>query len=322
MSRWITKDDWVETQEKILHRGWKYMLSKIHPNAQSRVKSTFDDEQLETANWWIIPEIKERWNEIISGQKQLHYEDYIIEKYLNHLTEGHLFSPGCGNGNHEIHFAKSGKFKEVLAIDLAEKLIQGANQKASALQLNQLQFKVASIEQITLEKDHFDMVLFHSSLHHFEQVETLLLEKIIPSLKRNGLIVIHEYVGPNRLQWKKAELLVMNQLLKEIPSVFRRRKNSGKIKQRITGPGVLRMWLTDPSEAVDSASILPALRKHMKVLEEKALGGNILMPLLKDISHHFLSQDSKELLQYLIAQEDLFLQHHESLLMFGVYQKP
>jgi len=50
------------------------------------------------------------------------------------------------------------------------------------------------------------------------------------------------------------------------------------------------MFLVDPSEAVDSESILPSLHENFKVLEEKKIGGDILLILLKDIAHNFLDE--------------------------------
>ncbi len=81
------------------------------------------------------------------------------------------------------------------------------------------------------------------------------------------------------------------------------------------------MWLGDPSEAVDAESILPSLHGHFKILEEKKIGGNILMPLLKDISPHFLKEEAKPYLYRLFEIEDRYLINNNSLLTFGVYQK-
>ncbi|MCH7535984.1 MAG: hypothetical protein IH948_09660 [Bacteroidetes bacterium] len=47
------------------------------------------------------------------------------------------------------------------------------------------------------------------------------------------------------------------------------------------------MYLSDPSEAVNSENILPEIRRRFKIIEEKPYGGNILHLVLKDISHNF-----------------------------------
>ena len=87
-------------------------------------------------------------------------------------------------------------------------------------------------------------------------------------------------------------------------------------------PGLLRMKLVDPSEAIDSSSILPAIQKHFNVVEERKVGWDILHILLKDIAHNFLNTDdeTRHLLSYLFDQEDEYLkQTGRSDAVFGVY---
>jgi hypothetical protein len=130
-------------------------------------------------------------------------------------------------------------------------------------------------------------------------------------------------VGPNRLQWTPTQLTAANQLLRQLPAAYRRRYMARQLKTRISGPGRLRMLVADPSEAVESEAILPAIHHRFTVLEEKSLGGNLLTLVLKDIAHHFLPEDAatQALLHQLFAAEDDFLQRYPSDLLFGVYQK-
>lgn len=84
------------------------------------------------------------------------------------------------------------------------------------------------------------------------------------------------------------------------------------------------MKLSDPSEAAEAERIYPLLRKHYQTLEESTVGGNILMPLFKDIAHNFLEEDeeTRQWLTWLFRAEDEFLARtsERSLLFFGVYQ--
>jgi hypothetical protein len=91
-------------------------------------------------------------------------------------------------------------------------------------------------------------------------------------------------------------------------------------KTRCYRLGKLRMIISDPSECVDSASILPVLRSEFKELECKNLGGNILMPVLKHIAHHFVKDNNHELIE-LAKKEDEYLTNHASDLVFAIYQK-
>ena len=96
------------------------------------------------------------------------------------------------------------------------------------------------------------------------------------------------------------------------------------LKKKVYKPGILRMLLVDPSEAIDSEAIVPSLKSKFKILEQTDLGWNILHILLKGISHNFLNEEpeTKALIKNLLEEEDLFVkQESHSDAIFGVYQK-
>ena len=83
------------------------------------------------------------------------------------------------------------------------------------------------------------------------------------------------------------------------------------------------MILADPSECVESENILPAVHKNFITLEEKGIGGNLLMFLFKDIAHHFISEkpEIKHMVDQVFEKEDDYLKTEKSDFVFGVYQK-
>ena len=72
-----------------------------------------------------------------------------------------------------------------------------------------------------------------------------------------------------------------------------------------------------------SEHILPAIHRHFEVVEEKGYGGNLLMPVLKDISQHFVQPDEgqQKILNRLFAYEDAYLKNNPSDFVFGIYKK-
>ena len=125
------------------------------------------------------------------------------------------------------------------------------------------------------------------------------------------------------MQFPKHQIDAINNAIQSIPEVYRQRFRTSITKSKVSGPGSLRMIIADPSECVESESILPILRNKMNVLEERPYGGNVLMYALKDISHHFIKMDpNKEaVLKNLFALEDAYLNQHPSDFVFGVYKK-
>lgn len=139
------------------------------------------------------------------------------------------------------------------------------------------------------------------------------------------MLVINEYVGPNKMQFYPEQLEKINHLLNQVvPEKFRIRRHTNGIKNKVFSNGKIRMMLADPSEALQSETILPALHNHFEIVEEKPLGGNILHLLLKDIAHHFLLCDDEKMgiLKMLFDAEDAFVgKEGRSDFVFGIYIK-
>lgn len=323
MKRLLTRDDFIETYAKLHQRGWRFIASKFSTDPLRRTGSAFNDTQIEAANWWIIPAIRRRWNLLATGDPDTCYEDYVVEKYLKGRENLQMLSLGCGIGSHERRFATHPVFGKIVAYDIADHLTTEANRLAKEAGLSNIEFRVADVNRMDFGKEDFDVVLFHSSLHHFKNLRELIGEKVKNTLKPGGLFVFVEYVGPDRLLWTSEQLKAVNFQLQKIPATYRRRLKTNLLKTQVTGPGLLRMWLADPSEAVESSQILPITHAHFEIVEEKALGGNLLMLLYKDIAHHFLTEtpEISAILRQTFEAEDAFLKIHPSDMIFGVYRK-
>ncbi|MCB9246041.1 MAG: class I SAM-dependent methyltransferase [Flavobacteriales bacterium] len=306
---------------KLYEKGPANLISRLNPDPRSRTKAAFD-RGLVSSNWWIIPAVKERWNSKISGDPNICYEDHLLSTHFSGCKDLSLLSIGCGNGTHEIRLANSGVFSRVLGLDLAGGLIDRANERTRELGLTNCSFEVRDITK-TPPKGTYDVILFHSSLHHFEPIRDFLLSRIAPILHQGGFLVVNEYAGPNRLQWRNEQIRACNELLRAIPKAYRKTAIPFYYKSRVRRPGIYRMKLSDPSEAPDSESILPVLRELFEEVEYKPYGGNLLHLLLKDIAHNFTKSDveTRRLLEELFRAEDAFLeQFGHSDFFYGVYR--
>ena len=106
--------------------------------------------------------------------------------------------------------------------------------------------------------------------------------------------MINEYVGPDKLQFPDKQIKVINQGIQLIDKKYRKRSGTSIYKNKFYGSGLLRMYVADPSECVESSQILPSIRKHFTILEEKPIGGNILMGVFKDIAYNFIEIDDEK----------------------------
>ncbi len=319
----ITLDDLLDLYLKGVQRGGAFLLSKLTFSKKARTLSAFNQESIQTSNWWMVPAVRRRWNALITGNPDLPYETYVVQRYFQERTGLRLLSLGSGNCSRELKIAQYDQFTEVLCVDIAENRLQEAETAARAANLHNIHFLCANVEEYDFPQEYFDVVLFNFSLHHFYNVDELLQKKVKKCLKNDGFVIINEYVGPNRLQFSQAQIKAINEALQLIDKPWRRRWKTRLTKNRYYGSGILRMIIADPSECVDSANILPALHRYFEVVEERPYGGNILMLALKDIAHHFVHPDARQqtILEALFQYEDEYLLGQASDLVFGIYQK-
>ncbi|MGB4847094.1 MAG: class I SAM-dependent methyltransferase [Saprospiraceae bacterium] len=320
---YISVGDLIDLFYKLKQKGFSELLSKFHFSDQTRTIVKWNSTA-STSDFWEIPEVRSRWNEKCTGNDKLEYEDYVVSKYFSKSEGLKMLSVGCGSGARERKFAKYSNFDLIEGIDIASKQVDEARRSASELNLNNIKYVAGEFTTHAFEHGAYDVILFNSSLHHFKDIDHLLKNNVFPLLKDGGYLIVFEYVGPRRLQWTKAQLSFANKLLSALPDKFKTRFDNKSIKRHIYRPGLLRMILVDPSEAIDSDSIIPSLHKHFKIIEERKVGWDITHLLFKDIAHNFLNKDeeTKMLLTYIFNKEDEYLSmtgHSDAI--FGVYQK-
>ncbi len=320
--RLITLDDIIETYTKFRQRGLPFITSKLNLHSIKRTKSAFNELNIQSANWWIIPKVQQRWNKLITGDENLEYEDFVMKKFLADSKGLKMLSLGSGICSHELKFASYNNFKEIICIDINEVLFDSAKQIATKHNLNNIHFKIQNLYEYEFPENYFDIVFFHASLHHFKNIEELVGHKIKKTLKTNGKLIINEFVGPNRLQFPKEQIVAANNALKIIPKPYRKRFKLNLYKNRIYGSGIIRMILADPSECVESAQIMPSIHKNYRTIYEAPYGGNLLANVLKDLSDHFLelNAEKEKTLDILFEFEDEYLKKHSSDFIFGVYE--
>lgn len=319
----FTTDDIRDIYIKGRQRGLQFLLSKFNPSALERTRSAFDETAIDASNWWIIPRIREHWNECITGSRTQNYRQWLIHDFLKGRTGLKALSIGCGTATHELELAQSAVFESIRCVDLAQNRLNEAERKAANLGLSNIVTECVNVYEAQWPIESFDLVLFNSSLHHFKNVFEFLKTRIQPMIKKKGWMVIHEYVGPDRLQLPNEQIKAINKGLQSIPKAYRQIYQTGMYKNTFSGSGWFRVYLADPSECVDSSSIMPSVHQLFQTVYERPYGGNLLMHIFKDIAHHFIhpTQEKKELLELLIQMELEYLQHHTSDFYFGVYQK-
>jgi ubiquinone/menaquinone biosynthesis C-methylase UbiE len=318
---YISVGDFWDVYHKIGERGLYYLISKMKLLPKARIESKWNS-YTSTSDFWLIPAIQQSWNKMISGDPEMLYEDYVVQKYLSKKQNLKLLSVGCGEGFHDRNFAKYDCFSQIDGLDISPVSIKNAVKLAAESNLN-INYFQGDFKKIKLDTNSYDVILFSSSLHHFKDVDATLKEYVKPILKKGGILVVYEFSGPDRLQWTQGQLDKANELLRNLPKKFRLLYDKASIKRKVYRPGLVRMLLVDPSEAVDSEAIVPSLNKYFQVLEQTNLGWNILHILLKGIAQNFINEEeeTKKIINFLIDEEANFVRiQSKSDAVFGVYQ--
>ncbi|MFN8826567.1 MAG: class I SAM-dependent methyltransferase [Planctomycetota bacterium] len=192
--------------------------------------------------WWSIPAVQRRWSRLVTGDPGLDHYQWIADR---HLQRGGLcaLSVGCGEGARELRWARTGRFRRVLGIDLSPYAIASARRAAAAAGLaDVVQFEVGDLADPRVGGDAaFDVVIGEHSIHHLSPLRAVL-QSLRQRLVPGGLVLVDEFVGPTKFQGTDAQLGWINRLLPQLPERLRVRQD-GSTKRRDTSSTTMqRRW--------------------------------------------------------------------------------
>ena len=273
------------------------------------VEAYWSADAEETASWyWMAhPMVQTRLNLLASGDPEVdvygHFAQILTQRGVA-LPIGRAVSLGCGFGGLERDLATRGIIREIDAYDIAPGAIAEAQRLAQEGGFTGLRYHVADLETEPVEREAVDVVFAHQSVHHVKLLDELFAS-VSAMLKPGGLFHLHEFVGPIRFQWTDAQIAAVNRFLEGLPPRLRLTP-SGKPRRLQERPTIAAMLAADPSEAIRSSDIVPVLRRHFDIVEDRALGGALLHLGLADIGQNFdpASPDDSAILEAFFAAED------------------
>jgi len=262
------------------------------------------------------------YNNLVSGDPNRHYLGYFKDVYLPDRPIN-IASFGSGGGHLEQTLIEFGyNYNNIDGYELNPQLVETCNANAKKLGVHGLKYFVQDLNKPSLPKDKYDLGVFFHSLHHVESLE-VCLKAVKESLVEDGLLLVVDFVGPNRHQWTQTQVSFAQALLDSLPDKYR---YMGKgIKSTISRPTIEEIIASDPSEAPCSEEILDTLDNVFTKVEVKPLGGTVLQLLFDGIAQNFdesdpnvveLIQKLQELEHYLILNSFITTDY-----VFGVYSR-
>ena len=301
----INRPDAVRLYRKLRRGQVAQIVGKVRAPGPDRVLARWSapGHAAGQVQWDEIPAVRRRWHTFGGGQTS--FAEHVTGRWLTGGPGLRALSLGCGAGDREIGWVRLGVFAHITGVDISPDQTERATRQAKEAGLDDaLSFHVADARHALREAEaQYDVVLALNSLHHFSHLgETMRL--IARALRPGGLLILDEYVGPSRFQWASAQMRAADALLAALPRQQRVQRD-GRVKRRVIRPSRLSMRLDDPSEAVESSDLMPALHRHFTVMEEHPCG-SILHLALHGIAHNFLSEDpgTTQVMQQCLAAEE------------------
>jgi SAM-dependent methyltransferase len=144
-----------------------------------------------------------------------------------------------------------------------------------------------------------NFVYWRGALHHMLDTEQAIVwsrESLVPG----GTFYMNDFVGPTRFQWPDEMLEAANRVRRLLPDWM-----LGDKPRKLPRPHPDRLAAIDPTEAADSASILPAVRRYFPDAEVRPLGGVVYHLALKGVLENF-GTEGDALLDALLLIDELY----------------
>ena len=243
---------------------------------------------LERRTWTGLPAIHANHNYLVSGSREVHWIDWLRDRYFPGGEVGDVLSLGCGNGHVDRLFAQHGfVMRSLCGLDISPAATDRARELADNVGLApSVRYAAVDLNRTTLPARAYDLIYFYQSLHHIEALENVL-DGCRKALRPGGRLLVNEYVGPSRFQWTPEQARLANQQLATLPEPLRQNVSAGGLKVTIHRPTVAEMIATDSSEAVRSAEIEPALRERFDVKAQWNWGGTVNVLVFQEIAGNF-----------------------------------
>ena len=261
--------------------------------------------------WELLPTVSQYQYRCMTGDESVDYFSYSMNYVKEHIGNKNLraLSIGCMEGNigPEITVFETGMFGRIEVMDIAQGLLKKQSKIASEKGLNAIEYIKQDLNCVELEKNVYDFIWAVGTIHHIENLE-LFFEQVQNALKDNGIFMMREYIGPNRINHTEEQLSIVNEILSILPEKYKKTPD-GLIKNIMEATDVVALIKHDPSEAVRSEDIMQILNHKLEIVKLAYTGGTILQPLLSNIASNFeKDQEGDLVLKLLILLEKTLIE--------------
>jgi len=190
--------------------------------------------------------------DIIRGE----FRRFIINKALE-KKGGDVLEIGCGTGWLSLELARAGM--HVKGVDLSEKRIAIAQRYLEQLKKKEnikgdIDYIACPIQEVLFKESVFDLVVCWDSLHHIQNIESIM-RKTTRWLKPDGQLIVFEYIGLRFLN----KIIIM--IIYALP-IISKTGLFKKIRSKITNDTSTHKA---PLEGITGLEMLRAVKRFLEV---------------------------------------------------------
>lgn len=280
-------------------------MTKSSRTADDRIARHWDrrtTEKLpERRAWWQSRAVRCHINRQVSGEPYLGTGEGLVMMFRQRLSGRVLrngVSIGAGLGNKEMRFLSLGMVERFDLFELSTVRIAKGREIAERLGLSERVTFHQADGFSAVGPESVELVHWNNSLHHMLDVRQAVAwsERV---LSPGGFFFLDDFVGPDRFQWSDRALAVATGVRSLLPRRYLRRADAGAddrlAPREVVRPSARRVARDDPSEAADSAAILPAVAEVFPQAEVLPTGGLVYHVALANLLHNFDEGDTDDL---------------------------
>ena len=173
-------------------------------------------------------------------------------------------SLACGGGRAERQLIKQGICQSFHGIDISENALSEARKKAKEGNLN-ITYEQGDLNHLELPEKEYDLVVTQNCLHHVLRLEDLA-DQIFKSMRPDGVLWIHDYIGETQFQYSDERLYWVNSILSLLPEQMKIDTVNNRVLNKVVRkkPGTL----VSPFESIRSSEIVPIFLERFDVIEK------------------------------------------------------
>jgi SAM-dependent methyltransferase len=217
--------------------------------------------------WNDLPQVLAYMCENFTGDPRKWWVEDFRERY-GRVPFDRMLVLNCGNGWVERELVDRGLTRQAVAFDYSHDLLcQASRQRGS----RPIAYFRADANRVDFPDDTFDLVVNVAALHHVQYIHRLS-RVLCRALRPDGVMVSFDYIGPGRNQYSWRHWHHIRRANRLLPVHLRKRP--------LVRHSLAAMLAEDPTEAIHSDLIFPALACYFELVERHDTGGGVAYEVL------------------------------------------